>query len=98
MTASGQIVTENLNLKIGQEYEKQKMEIALLSEKLKYAEINFKAQNNSYQSGKERFEEGVLNSIELNTLRINAEKAKITLIQTQIELDFKTLILEAFLE
>lgn len=85
-------------LKIGQEYEKLKMEIALLSEKLKYAEINLKAQSNSYLSGKERFEEGVLNSIELNTLRINAEKAKITQIQTQIELDFKSLILETFLE
>ncbi|MDP1816525.1 MAG: TolC family protein [Leadbetterella sp.] len=85
-------------LKIGQEYEKQKMEIALLSEKLKYAETNLKAQNNSYQSGKERFEEGVLNSIELNTLRLNAEKSKITQIQTQIELDFKSLILETFLE
>ncbi len=85
-------------LKIGQEIEKQKMEIALLSEKLKFAEINLNVQNKTYLSGKERFSEGVINSIELNNLRTNAEKARITYIQTQIELDFKTLLLETYVE
>ena len=85
-------------LKIGQEFEKQKMEIALLSEKLKFSEINLNVQNKAYLSGKERFEEGIVNSIELNALRTNTEKARITYIQTQIEFDFKTLLLLAYIE
>jgi outer membrane protein len=96
-----QIIKKQINqqkLKIGQEFEKQKMEIALLSEKLKFAEINLNVQNKTYLSGKERFSEGVINSIELNNLRTNAEKARITYIQTQIELDFKTLLLETYVE
>jgi hypothetical protein len=65
---------------------------------LKFAEINLNVQNKTYLSGKERFSEGVINSIELNNLRTNAEKARITYIQTQIELDFKTLLLETYVE
>ena len=89
---------EQQKLKIGQEFEKQRMEIALLSEKLKFSEINLNVQSKAYINGKERFEEGVINSIELNSLRLNAEKAKASQIQTQIEIDFKTLLLRTYSE
>jgi outer membrane protein len=96
-----QILLKQIELqkrKIGQEYEKQKNEIILLTEKLKFANHNFTIQKKTYLSGKARFEEGKLNSLELNSLRLNAEKANITQVQTQIELDFKLLLLDAFLE
>ncbi|WP_255069179.1 TolC family protein [Lacihabitans sp. LS3-19] len=86
------------NLKLNQELEKQKMTIDLLKEKLIYAEINQNTQSKAYLAAKERFSEGILNITELNTFRLNAEKAKITRIQTQLELNYKALMLEAFLE
>ena len=86
------------NLKLNQALEKQKMELELLKEKLSYAEINQNTQSKAYLAAKERFSEGILNITELNTFRLNAEKAKITQIQTQLELNYKTLTLEAFLE
>jgi outer membrane protein len=89
---------EQENLRINQEFEKQKMEISLLSEKLKYAEKNLNIQKKAYASAKEQFSEGVINSIELNTFRLNTEKAKISYIQTEIELNLKSLMLEAFVE
>ena len=86
------------NLKLNQEFEKQKMEIALLTEKLKFSETNLRIQNKAYLAAKERFTEGIINSVELNTFRVSVEKAKVIQIQTQIELNYKSLILETFLE
>lgn len=89
---------EQQNLKLNQDLEKQKMEIELLKQKLTYSEVNLNIQTKAYLGAKERFSEGVINSIELNTFRLNAEKAKITKIQTQLSLNYKALMLEAFLE
>ena len=96
-----QIVKKQMDqqkLKLNQDFEKQKMEIALLTEKLKYAEINLTTQNKAYNAAKERFSEGIINSVELNSFRLNSEKARIAQIQTQIELNYKSLMLEVFLE
>ena len=96
-----QIVKKEMDqqkLKLGQEFEKQKMEIALLTERIKFGEINLSAQNKTYAAAKERFSEGLINSVELNILRMNAERVKITQIQMQIELNYKALMLETFLE
>jgi outer membrane protein len=89
---------EQQDLKLNQDFEKQKLEIDLLTEKLKFAEANITIQNKTYLAAKERFSEGLINSVELNTFRLNAEKAKITASQTQIELYFKKVLLETFLE
>lgn len=89
---------EQQNLKLNQENEKQKLEIELLQEKSDYSDINKKIQEKAYLAAKERFEEGLINSIELNSFRINFEKASITLIQTNIELSYKSLIYQTFLE
>ncbi len=100
-TIQEQIVKKQMdqqNLKLNQEFEKQKMEIALLTEKLKFSETNLRIQNKAYLAAKERFTEGIINSLELNTFRINVEKAKVIQIQTQIELNYKSLILETFLD
>jgi outer membrane protein len=85
-------------LKLDQYYQKLFLEIDLLKEKLKFSEINASVQNIAYISGRERFSEGILNSTELNTLRLSAEKAKVQLLQTQIEYDFKIKTLEVFVE
>ncbi len=90
--------SDNEKLKLNQEYEQQKLEIALLKEKLKYAETNLVIQNKVYVGAKERFSEGLISSLELNTFRFNAEKAKISFSQNQIELTFKMFLLEVFLE
>ena len=100
-TIQEQIVKKQMdqqNLKLNQEFEKQKMEIALLTEKLNFTETNLRIQNKAYLAAKERFTEGIINSVELNTFRVSVEKAKVIQIQTQIELNYKSLILETFLE
>ena len=79
------------------------MEQAFLStrmayEKLSGAGLNLKAQQLAFESASERFNEGLLNSTELNTFRTNLEKAKSNLIQVQYEFQFRKRVLEVYKE
>lgn len=67
-------------------------------EKLSGAGLNLKAQQLAFESASERFNEGLLNSTELNTFRTNLEKAKSNLIQVQYEFQFRKIVLEAYKE
>ncbi|MCY1562140.1 hypothetical protein D9M68_994960 [compost metagenome] len=72
------------------------MELASLKEKLKSAEINLNAQTQLYEVAKEKFKEGLVNQLELNTYRLNRERAKAQFIQTQYELYFKNEMFKEF--
>jgi outer membrane protein len=89
---------EKENLKLNQEAETYRLEISVLKEKKNQALANLQIQSELYESVKERFKEGVLSTLELNTYRINLEKAKATHVKTELELIFKVLVLNAFLE
>jgi outer membrane protein len=89
---------EKENLKLYQEAETYHLEISVLKEKKNQALANLQIQSELYESVKERFKEGVLSTLELNTYRINLEKAKATHVKTELELIFKVLVLNAFLE
>ncbi|NBA88711.1 TolC family protein [Emticicia sp. CRIBPO] len=67
-------------------------------EKLSGAGLNLKAQQLAFESASERFNEGLLNSTELNTFRTNLEKAKSNLIQVQYEFQFRKRVLEVYKE
>lgn len=67
-------------------------------EKLSSAGINLRAQQLAFDSANERFNEGLLNTTELNSFRTNLEKAKSNLIQVQYEYQFRKLVLETYKE
>lgn len=89
---------EQQKQKLNQEVEKQKLAIALLEEKLSFGKVNYAMQQKTYKAAKGRFAEGLISITELNNFRLNAEKAKIIILQTEIEVSFKVLALEVFME
>jgi outer membrane protein len=89
---------EKQDLKINQEWEAYKQELELLTQKLVYSRQNVEIQSKAYTSAAERFNEGLLNITEFNTFRMNLEKAKINLIQNQLEVRFRTLVMNTFAE
>lgn len=74
------------------------LEINSLKEKIKSSEVNVAAQSALYAGAKEKYKEGLINSLELNTYRLNLEKANVQHIQVKNELYFKTEILRSFYE
>lgn len=85
-------------IQLNSQIETLKLELTTLKEKLNSAEINLKAQTRLYEATKEKFKEGLVSQMELNTYRLNREKAQVQSIQTRYELYFKNKILETFYE
>jgi len=83
-------------LQIKQEIEQAYLTAKIAQEKLKAAQRQVSAQQIAYDSAKERYLEGLLNTIELNTFRINIEKAKSNLIQSKYEFYFRKVILNYY--
>lgn len=88
---------EKAEFQLNQQVETLQLELSSLREKLKSAEINGKAQSRLYEGAKEKFKEGLINQLELNTYRLNMEKVRVRYIQTQYELFFKNEMLKEFL-
>lgn len=85
-------------IQLNSQIETLKLELTTLKEKFNSAEINLEAQTQLYEATKEKFKEGLVNQMELNTYRLNREKAQLQHIQTRYELYFKNKILETFFE
>lgn len=89
---------EKQSIQLNQQVESLNIEIESLREKLKSSTANVQAQEKLYAGAKEKYKEGLINNLEVNTYRLNLEKAKIQQAQTQCELYFKSEILETFFE
>jgi len=89
---------EKTEIQLSQQAETLKLEVAFLEEKLKSATVNTQAQALLYESAKEKFKEGLVNQLELNTYRLNREKSQVQFIQTQYELYFRNEVLKEFLD
>lgn len=85
-------------LKLNQEAERLRLEIQVLDEKVSQAKINQQIQQELYWAMKERFAEGLVSLLELNTYRLNAEKASNLLVRTEVDYAFKKQVLQTFLE
>jgi outer membrane protein len=85
-------------LQIKQEIEQAYLTAKIAQEKLKAAQKQVSAQQIAYDSAKERYLEGLLHTIELNTFRINLEKAKSNLIQSKYEFYFRKTILDFYVK
>jgi outer membrane protein len=85
-------------LQIKQEIEQAYLTAKIAQEKLKAAQRQVSAQQIAYDSAKERYLEGLLHTIELNTFRINLEKAKSNLIQSKYEFYFRKTILDFYVK
>jgi outer membrane protein len=85
-------------LQIKQEIEQAYLTTKIAQEKLKAAQRQVSAQQIAYDSAKERYLEGLLHTIELNTFRINLEKAKSNLIQSKYEFYFRKTILDFYVK
>jgi outer membrane protein len=85
-------------LQIKQEIEQAYLTAKIAQEKLKAAQKQISAQQIAYDSAKDRFIEGLIHAIELNTFRINLEKAKSNLIQSKYEFYFRKTILDFYVK
>jgi outer membrane protein len=85
-------------LQIKQEIEQAYLTAKIAQEKLKAAQRQVSAQQIAYDSAKERYLEGLLHTIELNTFRIDLEKAKSNLIQSKYEFYFRKTILDFYVK
>jgi outer membrane protein len=83
-------------LQIKQEIEQVYLTAKIAQEKLKAAQRQVSAQQIAYDSAKDRYLEGLLHAIELNTFRINLEKAKSNLIQSKYEFYFRKTVLDYY--
>jgi len=83
-------------LQIKQEIEQAYLTAKIAQEKLKAAQRQVSTQQIAYDSAKERYLEGLLHTIELNTFSINLEKAKSNLIQSKYEFCFRKVILNYY--
>ena len=83
-------------LQVKQEIEQAYLGAKIAQEKLKAAQRQILVQQMAYDSAKERYLEGLLHTIELNTFRINLEKAKSNLIQSKYEFYFRKVILNYY--
>lgn len=83
-------------LQIKQEIEQVYLTAKIAQEKLKAAQRQVSAQQIAYDSAKVRYLEGLLHAIELNTFRINLERAKSNLIQSKYEFNFRKTVLDYY--
>jgi outer membrane protein len=83
-------------LQTKQEIEQAYLTAKIAQEKLKAAQRQILALQIAYDSAKDRYLEGLLHTIELNTFRINLEKAKSNLIQSKYEFYFKKIVLDYY--
>jgi outer membrane protein len=89
---------EKQELQLSQQSETLSLEVSTLKEKLKSSSVNVASQSALYEGAKEKYKEGLINNLELNTYRLNLEKARVQHIQTETEHYFKSEVLKAFYE
>lgn len=83
-------------LQLKQEIEQAYLATKIAQDKHKAAQKQVSAQQIAYDSAKERYLEGLLHTVELNTFRINLEKAKSNLIQAKYEFYFRKIVLDYY--
>ena len=83
-------------LQTKQEIEQAYLTAKIAQEKLKAAQRQILALQIAYDSTKDRYLEGLLHTIELNTFRIDLEKAKSNLIQSKYEFYFRKIVLDYY--
>jgi len=83
-------------LQTKQEIEQAYLTAKIAQEKLKAAQRQILALQIAYDSAKDRYLEGLLHTIELNTFRIDLEKAKSNLIQSKYEFYFRKIVLDYY--
>jgi outer membrane protein len=88
--------SEQIKISLRQEIEKAALAQKIAFEKLTSAKRQINALKIAYDSAQERFNEGLINSMDLNTFRLNLEKANSTLIQAKYEYHFKKMLLENY--
>lgn len=89
---------EKQEIQLNQQADNLVLEVNTLREKVKSSDINLAAQSTLYAGAKEKYKEGLINNLELNTYRLNLEKARVQHIQSQTELYFKSSVLKVFFE
>jgi outer membrane protein len=87
---------QQTKLQLKQEIEQAYLTARTAQERLNSAKRQIVAQQTAYDSAQERFREGILNTIDLNTFRLNLERAKSNLIQAKFEFYFRKMILEFY--
>lgn len=92
------IQRDKQELLLNQDIETRKLEISSLQANIESSEINVRAQSILYDGAKEKFREGLINNLELNTYRLNLERIKIQHIQIEYELFYKNEMLKIFYE
>ena len=93
-----EIQLSQTKLQLKQEIEQAYLGAKITQEKFFAAQKQISAQQIAYDSAKDRFLEGLLHAIELNTFRINLEKAKSNLIQSKYEFYFRKTILDFYVK
>ena len=91
-----EIQLSQTKLQFKQEIEQAYLTAKIAQEKLNSAKRQISAQQIAYDSAKDRYLEGLLHAIELNTFRINLEKAKSNLIQSKYEFYFRKIVLDYY--
>lgn len=89
---------EKQELQLQQQIDNSLLAISTLKEKGKSASVNAAAQSVLYEGAKEKYKEGLINNLELNTYRLNLEKAKTQEIQTRVEEFYATEKLKVLME
>lgn len=89
---------EKQELQLSQQTETLSLEVSTLKEKLKNSSVNVSSQSTLYEGAKEKYKEGLINNLELNTYRLNLERARVQHIQTETEHYFKQEVIKAFYE
>ncbi|PLK46535.1 TolC family protein [Emticicia sp. TH156] len=92
--AETQLSQSRLQLK--QEIEQAYLTARIAQEKLTSAQRQLAAQQTAFDSARERFLEGLIHAIELNTFRLNLEKANSNFIQAKYELLFRKMLLDYY--
>lgn len=93
-----EIQLSQTKLQLKQEIEQAYLGAKITQEKFIAAQKQISVQQIAYDSAKDRFLEGLLQAIELNTFRINLEKAKSNLIQSKYEFYFRKTILDFYVK
>ena len=91
-----EIQLSQTKLQLKQEIEQAYLGAKIAQEKFIAAQKQISAQQIAYDSAKERYLEGLLHTIELNTFRINLEKAKSNLTQAKYEFYFRKIVLDYY--
>ena len=93
-----EIQLSQTKLQLKQEIEQAYLGAKITQEKFIVAQKQISVQQIAYDSAKDRFLEGLIHAIELNTFRINLEKAKSNLIQSKYEFYFRKTILDFYVK